>query len=376
MTVNLEFTLRVQDKGLPLSISAVDGVLEGQRSDLIVTKQVSVNDICHRDVIKVFSVKGFQQDKKQSIEVTSLKINGRSYQDFYDFCLFDANGELMEKQNVICFNGDFYMDCSNRDRIMFFSLYYSTKPDDFVYWNQFVDCVDDFGCIPNEKPHTNTWSNVPYNFKEVTKGQQIDVACFGCSVTHGTAISKKKRWSSLLDSRLKVVNFGTSAGGVDSIFSNIKHGISEFEIKSVIMLLPNMERRLLRLHHSGKHFRIPVTVNTDLKAIWPNIWFGEKDLRDSIKRMQDTILADNDNLYSKKMILDMVQFLEDYHIPYLVSSWDEQCYEFICDHVGDDKVLGFFEKVDSGIDGKHHGPLSHSQWIENNRDKIGNLNED
>jgi hypothetical protein len=374
MTVSLEFTLRIQDRSSLLSVSAIDGVMERQGSDLIVSKQVPINDICHRDVIKVFSVKGFQQAKDQSIEVTALKLNGRPYQDFYDFCTFDANGELMERQNVICFDGDFYMDCSDRDRTKFFSLYYSSKPDDFVYWNQFIDCVDDFGCIPNEQPHTNTWSNVPYNLNEAVKGQHIDVACFGCSVTHGTAISKKKRWSSLLDNGLKVVNFGLSAGGIDSIFSNIKHGLTEFQIKSVIMLLPNMERRIMRLHNNGNHYRIPVTVNTDLDAIWPNIWFKDNDLIDSIKRTQDTIMEDKENLYSKRIIIDMVQHLEDRRVPYLVSSWDESCYEFICDNIGDDRIMTYFEKVDVGVDGKHHGPLSHEQWIDNNQEKIGSIN--
>ena len=379
MAVELIFNLRVRDKGVPLTI-LVDNDVVPYHEKISIKKLIDVVELLENDRIKIFSISGITQGKEQEISVESIQLNGRSYEDFHGFCSFNMinnkfvkNG-FLRNQNVICFSGDFYFDCSNKNKIKYFSTYYSNKEDDFIFWNGFLDCENDLGCITGETPHINSWSNVPYDIKKIKSKDVFDVACFGCSITYGHGVSKKQIWSSLVKDQhsegLSIINLGLSAGGIDSIYNNLKNSIREFHLKKIIFLLPNLERRFLKMSSHGYFFKIPITVNTNINAILPNIWFSDDHLREEIRKIEQLIVLDKKNEYSKNILMMMMDLLRDEKINYLMSSWDNNCYKFLEDSIEKDNLLTYFNRIDFAIDGFHPGPNSHSHWVNENKEKL------
>ena len=376
MDIELKFNLEIKNNGFPLIINDVCIT----QDYLSVEKITTIDELLNNDKIKIFSVSNIVQGKHQNINVKSFELNGRLYEDFYDFCSFNmidnksVEDALLKKQNIICFNGDFYFDCSNKNKIKYFSTYYSAVEDDFIFWNGFIDCDNEYGCLKGETPHINSWSNVPYDIKKIKKNDIIDVACYGCSVTYGHGVSKKHIWPSLLKNYPNnLINFGCSAGGIDTIYNNFKNSLKEFTLKKVIILLPNLERRFLTLSKGGYFFRIPITVNIDLDAILPNIWFSDEYLKEEIKKIENQIVLDKNNEYSKNILKNLLELLAERNIPSLISSWDKDCYEVLKTVVERDNLLTYFDRIDSAVDGLHHGPLSHQQWIVENKNKLSNF---
>jgi hypothetical protein len=393
LDIELSFEISINDKDSALSLETID-ILHN-----IISKKITYDFNNPVDKIKIFSLKNFIPGKMQSVTILSMKVNGENYTDFHKFCSFEminnryVDNRYLKKQNVLCFNGNFYFNIKdNLKQFLFFPYYYSLIEDDFIYNNIMHDCDNPKGCLhgsggfdrentsSREPSHKNkTWSNVPYNQKILTKGQEIELACFGCSVTYGKSMYKQDCWPQLVSKNIKtkVINFGQPALGADSIYQILKHSLNEFKIKKVIILFPDLKRVLAIFKKSNNFFRLPVvfTKNDHSGTFYNNnFWFNLNEIGRLVSEYKKNLNIDSYELYSKKFILKIKELLIKKEILFLFSSWDKETYSFLETELDKNTLLPYFETIDTtkeaGPYEKFPGSRSHKTWIEKSLNKI------
>jgi hypothetical protein len=163
-----------------------------------------------------------------------------------------------------------------------------------------------------------------------------------------------------------VLNLGVAAAGADTIFLNLHRALDTFEIERVIVLFPNLQRRLLRFGVEGQHFRMPVTNgNVIIDAQDTCIWFQWAWLNDRISQVRrDLCMDDGTAEYSRRVIGRTVKLLQRKGVPFWVSSWDTETYEVLGSVVSADHLLPFFRKDSDALDGVHSSGQSHRAWLE------------
>jgi len=396
LDIELSFEISINDKGSKLIIESNNSSYENNN---VINKKIIYDFNNPVDKIKIFSLKNFIPGKMQSVTILSMKVNGENYVDFYKFCSFEminnryVDNLYLKKQNVLCFNGNFYFNIKdNLKQFLFFPYYYSLIEDDFIYNNIMHDCDNPIGCLhgsggfdrkdtsSREPGHKNkTWSNVPYNKKNLTKGQEIELACFGCSVTYGKFMHKQDCWPQLVSKNIKtkVINFGQPALGADSIYQILKHSLNEFKIKKVIILFPDLKRVLAIFKKSNHFFRLPVVfIKNDHSGTFydNNFWFNLNEIGRLVSEYKKNLNIDSYELYSKKFILKIKEILIKKEIPFLFSSWDKETYSFLETELDKNTLLPYFETIDTtkeaGPYEKFPGSQSHKTWIEKSLNKI------
>lgn len=400
LDIELSFKISIDDKGFPLSIKTDDILYENNN---IINKKITYDFNNPVDKIKIFSLKNFIPGKMQNVTILSMIVNGENYVDFHNFCSFQminnryVDNLYLKKQNVLCFNGDFYFNIKdNLKKFLFFPYYYSSTEDDFIYNNIIHDCDNPIGClhgsggvdghqlknaIIRETDHKNkTWSNLPYDQKNLKKGKEIEIACFGCSVTYGKSIYKKDCWPQLISKNIKTeaINFGQPALGADSIYQILKHSLNEFKIKKIIVLFPDLKRALAIFKKSNNFFKLPlVFIKNDHSGTFyhNNFWFTLKEIGRLVSEYKKKTNIDSYESNSKKFIIKIKELLTKKEIPFLFSSWDKETYSFLETKLNKDNLMPYFETIDTGDETagpyeKFPGPLSHKNWIEKSLNKI------
>ena len=387
LNIELSFEISINDNGSAL-LSEPKDILHNN----IIDKKITYNFNDPVDKIKIFSLKNFIPGKMQSVTILSMKVNGENYIDFHKFCSFEMIGNryvdnlYLKKQNVLCFNGDFYFNIKdNLKQFLFFPYYYSSNENDFIYNNVVHDCDNPIGCLHGmvrEPPHKNkTWSNLPYDQKNLTKGQEIEVACFGCSITYGKSIYKQECWPQLISKNIKtkIINFGQPSLGADSIYQILKNSLDEFKIKKVIILFPDLNRMLAVFKKSNNFFRLPLvfTKNDHSGTFYTNnFWFSLKEIGVLIGECKKNLKLDSYSYKSnsKNFILKIKELLAQKEIPFLFSSWDKETYSFLELELNKNNLLPFFETIDTSEEAgpyeKFPGPLSHKEWIKKSLMKL------
>ena len=339
------------------------------------SQSLSVNDYHHQFESKtgrgtvIATLSDMPPGIQQGVELVSFKTDGRELMDIQhlkleDFCVFEMRGnpyvtnETIAERNIV-FNGDL-VSSINLEKVLWFPWHYSHDKMGFVYGNNQTACDNDDGCYAGEqKEHLDIWSNLPFQGIDMGK---VDKVALGCSVTHGTGVSKSRAWPTLLG----FANMGVPAAGIDAIYHNLETLLGQgASPEQVIIVFPNLERRLATFHQDGLYFRIPVsaTQNHSMDIMKKNYFWSGQDRTESL--LDDTlreIVADTENSYSK-VYLEKISKLP---LKISVSSWSRETYSILPNYF--DHVLPFFEILDDANDHPPHpGPLSHQKWAENVR---------
>ena len=281
---------------------------------------------------KILSIDGLSPGLDKAVEIEWCEIDGYVLPEPEIFFTFQMLGNpyvenVSIKEKVIAFNGDLEFKV-DQDRLLYFPYHYSKNRIDFVYNNHFG------------------------KFQAPNPAGKI---ALGCSQTFGIGIDKTETWPALLG----YDNYGVPAIGVDAIFCNAKRIIELYQPKSMIIMFPNMDRRLLQFQKGDYYFRIPVLIN-HLEDLFDQdyYWIKSDELKQKISSECNEIIKDEDNEHSKKFLQLISALPCDIH----VSSWSNGTYEQLPKYFKN--VLPSFEGVDKSSDGQHYGPLSHKKWAE------------
>jgi hypothetical protein len=344
------------------------------------------------DSLKICQIDGIVGGMDQKIIITALTINDRpvdagSFFNLLDFAVKGnrfAHDHVISNCHEICFNGELLLAIGgNLDRIFWCPYYYSAKKDDFVFQNSLLD---DYGSdirTYNRDPRESIkkYRNVPHHDYEIDRA--YDVACFGCSVTYGEGLSVRDTWGHLLSENS--LNLAVPGLGVDGIFLNLKNALAKFQFGKIVILLPNFDRKLIRLYLPGLDAvcRIPVNPqsldwhHSRIKH-WAWDMMGIQHDRSALeqwkatyqKRCLDMVLAQDGQAYGKRVLDRMLTLLAHSGKDFYLSSWDEEAYAHLRDRVDGAVILPFFRSIDKAFDKMHPGPQSHAQWAEQIRPLI------
>lgn len=340
------------------------------------------------DAIKLCRLDGFVGGRDQKIIIEGITINDRpmdpgSFFDLLDFSMLGSD-RVIERCHEICCDGELLLSVKRaRDRFFWCPFYYSDRKDDFVFKNYLLD---DYGTdvrTYQNDPRTSfkKYQNQPHH--DYSVHGQYDIACFGCSVTYGTGLSARDAWPSLLTTR--GLNLAVPSLGLDGIFLNLKNALEKFQFETTVLLLPNFDRRLIRLKMDamGAWCRIPVNINSmdwhhsqikhwawDMMGIQHDRSQLEAWKRTYVKRCRDMVLDLDSHAYSRRMLGRLLTLLTHSGKRFYLSSWDEEMYAHLRDRVAGDRILPFFRKIDLALDHRHPGPHSHSQWVEQIRHTV------
>lgn len=326
----------------------------------------------------LLSVKGIKPGGKQRVSVTDILINGARLMDYRKFCLFERKNNLyienipVESEPELSFNGNFILNISkNPDQFRWFSFYFSKKRIDFVYNNTQHDCHAEYGCYeacicPKTTTHVLSWQNKPH--RDYAVDRSYEYACFGCSVTYGSAIPLSETWPSQLSRKLNVgvLNFGVPRIGIDGILHNLISAVQKFKIKNIVILLPNLERRLSRIKRGDYYFRIPITGNAlpeDSSTYTGNIYMDSNWLNEKLLKKHHAILRDNDNRFGRKACDLLLKKLHQLDIPFGLSSWSMETYDYIKKKIDAKNLLPFFENDRRAMDRSHPSTNCHDQFV-------------
>ena len=329
-----------------------------------------------QDFIELLTLKNMLPGKGQQISIRGILINGVLLKDWRKFCRFDimdnrfADNSTRQAWYELCFNGTLFLDVSaNSDQFFWFKYYHSACRTDFVYDNDILDCNAPHHCFGvcasvSGTTHKNLFLNSPYH-PDYSAGSSYDYGCFGCSMTSGTALLRGQEWPALLKKNNSVINLSVAGLGADGIFLNLYRALDSFDIKRIVILLPDLSRRLLRFTVDGQHFRIPITVNSVPSVEEDNVcvWFRYPWLWDRVSVTKKNILSDFGDKYSKKIILRMLDFLKRRGLPFWLSSWSPETYEFLSLATSPDRLLPMFYRDRGALDNRHGSAKSHLDWL-------------
>lgn len=314
---------------------------------------------------KIISLRGLPPGLDRGIEILSIEIDG-SFLPYHlipmflpfvmEGNLYVANQKINEKE--IMFNGVFTF-MVDRDRLMYFPWYYSKKEIDFIYLNRLATCTNSFGCWEaEENTHEDEWSNVPYD--PSLNCNHGDNFAIGCSVTYGTAVEKNLTWPSLLGYH----NFGQPGIGIDSIYHIASQIVKQWSPRKIIILFPELTRRLIKFKKGDYYFRFPCTidgpVNPKVSSGTSDFYYLKaKELDRMFEQIKKEMILDEENTYSRHHLRLLAELPCEIH----VSSWHESTYKILPEFF--DNVLPLFERYGMTIDGQHPDAESHKKWVEN-----------
>ena len=332
------------------------------------------------DSVQLCQLDGFVPGLDQRIIIKGITINDRpidpgSFWDLLDFSV-EGSDHVIANCHEICLNGTLRLSVrSNQDRLFWCPYYYSTRKDDFVFNNSLLD---DYGSDirtyrGDERTSIKKYKNSPHH--DYNTDNVYDFACFGCSVTYGTGLSVKDRWSNLLSP--DSLNLAVPGMGIDGIFLNLKNALEKFQFQKIIILLPIFDRRLVRLRLPGvdAFCRIPVNSTSldwhhsqikhwawEMMGIQHNRSELEEWKRTYEKTCLNMVLEGDRGGYSKRVLDRMLTLLLHSGKEFYLSSWDEEVYAHLLERVDGSRILPYFRKIDTALDGLHPGPRGHREW--------------
>ena len=307
---------------------------------------------------KILSLKNLDPGLDEGVELISCEIDGFLLSDPEEFTSFQmldnpyVDNRLIKERNLV-FNGDLEFEI-DKDKLHWFPNYYSKNKIDFVYQNNLATCQGVEGCWQDEKTsHSSHYLNVPYH--PSVKPKMNDKFALGCSITYGTAVDRTQTWPALTGYE----NFGVPAAGIDSIFYNALRLVELFKPKTMIIMFPDMSRRLLEFERGRHFFKIPLTISPLGELYESNYyWMGSKDLNKMVSILRRQIVIDENNDHSKHYL----QKISALPCDISVSSWSQKTYDILPNYFKN--ILPFFEELDKAQDHTHYGPLSHKNWVE------------
>jgi len=322
--------------------------------------------------IKLLEVSGFGADPQPSIKIEKLLINGYQVKYFEDLLSFDMkDNQYVKNQRIsgtelIDFNGVLYLDTEmNNDRMRWFPMTYSKERSEIIYKNSILNCQSPYGCFGGlDCTHDPLWQTF-----ELDHGDH-DIVALGCSFTAGTGIMKEKSWPSLLAGVGKgsVLNLGVPGAGCDSVLVNLKNILDKkIDFKKIIILLPDMGRRLLRFKKNGLYFNFVLvpSMKFDDEPHF-NIFFDKDEHQEIIKKAHRKMILTNPTRRDTRIIHRIVSCLQAAGVDFFISSWSDEVYETLKSCTNKKNLLPKFNEDNDrslGIDGSHPAEHIHEKWV-------------
>jgi hypothetical protein len=156
------------------------------------------------------------------------------------------------------------------------------------------------------------------------------IPCFGCSNTYGEGVAETETWPYLLSRKFNknFLNLGVSGSGVDAIYNNLKLLYAKHKFDQCFILVPPFERRIVRAQIEGLCVKMFSNVRTDNKdSDWQ--FLKDKEFQKKFKTVNDKIVNDVGNRYSKKFLKKIINFCRDNDIKLHCSSWHKDVYEYL-----------------------------------------------
>lgn len=257
-----------------------------------------------------------------------------------------------------------------------FPYYFSKDKNDYVSVNGVHTRCETLTCLDDcQKDNPDYWSNKINNFYIPTP-KNIEIAAYGCSFTYGGNMPQEKTWPHLLSLKKNnlIANFSVPAGGIDSIYINLKKSFLDYKIKKIIVLFPNFERKLLRFFINGYYFKYPVSIGTSwtFNDTFCKEYITTKQIKNKIETTKKSLLKDKNNFYSKWLLKKIVKFCENNNINFYFSSWDKGVYEYLLKNYVKN-CLPYFNMSwfkERSVSGHHPTELHYSKWVDLINSKI------
>jgi hypothetical protein len=315
-------------------------------------------------ISNLFVLKNLKPGLERGFTIEKILFDGFEifyWKDFLSFEMLDnrfVENRLLGRENELRFNGVMRI-CIESKKINYSRW---KNIDGWVFNQNLHSCTNDDGCYLGEKnEHKEEFISLPYK-KDIfyNKNKKTDYLILGCSVTYGTAVEKNKIWPNLIGK--KNINLSVPGFGIDTIYITLKNALKEFSFKKLIILFPNLERRLFQIGKKQNALSIPLTINmeiTDIEFQESNYYgIDSKDFLQGYQKTKKKIIKDINNIYSKKIMAKISKLFDKNKI--FVSSWNRETYKILPNHFKN--ILPFFETIDLANDKKHMGPKSHEKW--------------
>ena len=222
--------------------------------------------------------------------------------------------------------------------------------------------------------HSREIDNKPY-LNKYQPGHTYQFGCFGCSVTRGTGTYRGEEWPALIEKDGgSVINLAENGLGPDGIYLNLSNALKEFNIKKIVIVFPNLARRLQILQKEQLYMRVPTTIqDCDNKEALNYSVFCTPDQRQIIL---DKLSKDASSGYlqrrSKKIIKQILKLLRYHRKEGWFSSYDESTYNYLESLDIANNLLPRFPKSDNlGLDKQHHSAKQHFDWYNQIKKSIG-----
>ena len=386
MIINFEFDLVFRSSLSGVAIAKEKATIEdladgGQRWKM--SLDIGTANSAKSSIV-LLHIKNFR-DTKDIILIKNVKINQKDLknesQDYFDFEM--NNGEIIQKAHEICVDGQLKFNIARvKSRLFWCPWYYSSKTDDFTFDNRLLE---EFSLPADQIPWNiegnigkKNYHNQPHHDYDTDKNYEI--GCFGCSITYGSALRRSEIWPNLLHPNN--LNLGVPGLGIDGIFYNLKNAIEKFKWKKTFILLPNFDRKLLKIDIPDfGHTRIPVTAGdgrewmtewsqTDFKH-WAWEMLSRNTSKDFMKIWKNQynkifleILQDEVENYSIEYLEKIIKLCQDNHLDVYYGTWNEEVFEWLGENIEYKKKLPFFKTIDKAQDRRHPGPASHKRWVD------------
>ena len=289
--------------------------------DNITHQNVLIQDSIKIDSFFEFDVKNIQNGSSH-ITVKKITINGVEANKYHNTSFIMQGNKWVQEKTLtsvhrIDYNGKFMLHVTNQ----------FIEPIRSQHWNV-SDCLNDYIFNFN---FTNDIFDLKYRPRNHDKILDRTICVLGDSFTYGTAIENKDTWPFLLEERLKqkINNLAVPGAGVDLIYNNFNKLLKEYCFDKFIILLPNLERRVIKCHlDDGKIYRVP---NAFTPADDGNTWRYANHMMVQKKRqhVETQIVKDVDCLYSKRIVKKIIDIAEKNKVNLFMSSRSKETYAFI-----------------------------------------------
>ena len=261
--------------------------------------------------------------------------------------------------------------------------YRSEKKNDFVFMNNHLSVKDvhthwcDSRCADVgqwNQTHFKKNNNKPYLTK-YQPGDTYQFGCFGCSVTRGTGTYIGEEWPALIEKdQRSVINLAENGLGPDGIFYNLYNALSEFNIEKIIIVFPNLTRRLQILQKGKLYMRVPTTIadcDND-EALRYSVFCTPDQRQILLNRLSNDAASGYLQRRSEKIIKKMITLIQDHGKTGWFSSYDDLTYSYLETLGIGDSLLPRFPKSDNlGLDKQHHSAKQHFGWYQQIKKSIG-----
>jgi hypothetical protein len=195
-----------------------------------------------------------------------------------------------------------------------------------------------------------------------------DIACFGCSFTYGSLVSKEETWPYLLGKKIDkvVLNYGIRGSNNQEIFANAIEYSKKYNCRNIILLLCHFCRLQLFLPKTNMLVNWHPTQETKIK---------DEIITDQTKKM---LLYSEDSIILSSQVKQIINFIETIEKNISgrvhISCYIKEQYDLLSEIKEiKDRLLPIFyldPKFTLASDNLHPGPKHYEQWIDEIKTKF------